>query len=121
MANETFEFNLLTVEEVSTEICKFDSKKSSTGVSIGLLKDNVDICAPILTDILNSCLKREIFPSELKLADITPIFKSVDSTAKKNYRPISILNSISKLFEKLIQNQLNPFFDKKLSEHLRGY
>ena len=121
MANETFEFNLLTVEEVSTEICKFDSKKSSTGVSIGLLKDNVDICAPILTDILNSCLKREIFPSELKLADITPIFKSVDSTAKKNYRPISILNSISKLFEKLIQNQLNPFFDKKLSEHLCGY
>ena len=86
-----------------------------------LLKDNVDICAPILTDILNSCLRREIFPNELKLADITPIFKSVDSTAKKNYRPISILNSISKLFEKLIQNQLNPFFDKKLSEHLCGY
>ena len=74
-----------------------------------------------MTDILNSCLKREIFPNELKLADITPIFKSVDSTAKKNYRPISILNSISKLFEKLIQNQLNPFFDKKLSEHLCGY
>ena len=40
----------LTVEEVSTEICRFDSKKSSTGVSIGLLKDNVDICAPVLTD-----------------------------------------------------------------------
>ena len=34
---------------------------------------------------------------------------------------LCILNSISKLFEKLIQNQLNPFFDKKLSEHLCGY
>ena len=43
-----------------------DSKESSSDVSIGLLKDNVDTCALILTDILNSCLKREIFPSELK-------------------------------------------------------
>ena len=84
MANETFKFNLLTIEEVSTEICKLDSKKSFTGVSIGLLKDNVDICALILTDILNSCLRREIFPNELKLADITPTFKSADSTATTN-------------------------------------
>ena len=39
----------LTVEDVSSEICRLDSKKSSTGVSIGLLQDNVDICAPRLT------------------------------------------------------------------------
>ena len=41
--------------------------------------------------------------------------------SKKNYRPVSILNSISKLFEKLIQQQLNPFFDQKLSKYLCGY
>ena len=63
--------------------------------------------------MLNLCLTREIFPSKLKLADITSSFKSVDSTAKKNHRPISILNSKSKLFEKIIDHQLNPFFDKK--------
>ena len=57
----------------------------------------------------------------MKLVDINPIFKSVDSMAKKNYRPVSILNSVSKLFEKLIQKQLNPFFDKKLCENLCGY
>ena len=74
-----------------------------------------------MTKILNSCISDGIFPNELKLADITPIFKSVDSTAKKNYRPISILNSVSKLFEKLIQRQLNPFFDDRLSDHLCGY
>ena len=82
--------HISTYIHVSTKICRLDSKKSPTGVSIGLLKDNVDICAPVLTDILNSCLKREIFPSELKLADITPIFKSMDGIAKKNYRPITI-------------------------------
>ena len=42
-------------------------------LSIGLLKDNVYICGPILTEMVNSCLKWEIFPSELKLADITLI------------------------------------------------
>ena len=56
MGNETFAFNVLTID-VSTELCRLDSKKSSTSVSIGPLKDNVDISAPILTDILNSCLK----------------------------------------------------------------
>ena len=88
---------------------KLDHTKSTTGVNIKLLKDNSDICAPILTNIFNSCISNGVFPDKLKLADITPIFKSVDSMAKKNYRPVSILNSVSKLFEKLIQKQLNRF------------
>ena len=86
-----------------------------------MLKDNVDICAPILMEIFNNCIKNGTFADELKLADISPIFKSIDSTDKKNYRPISILKSVSKLFEKLIQKQLSPFFDKHLSQHLCGY
>ena len=80
-------------------------------VSIGLLKENSDIDILILT----------IFTNELKVADITPTFKSVDSTAKKYQRPISILNSISKIFEKLIQSQLSPFFFCKLNENPCGY
>ena len=70
-----------------------------------MLQENVDICAPILTEILNDCFKNGTFADELKLADITLIFKLIDSTAKKNYRPISILRSVSKQFEKLIQKQ----------------
>ena len=86
-----------------------------------MLQENVDICAPILTDIFNDCSKNGTFANELKLADITPIFKSVDNTAKKNYRPISILKSVSKLFEKLIHKQLSPFFEKQLNQLLCGY
>ena len=78
--------------------------------------ENVDICASTLTKILHSCIADGILPNELKLADITPILKSVESTTKKKYRPISILDSVSKLFEKLIQRQLNQFFDNKLSD-----
>ena len=118
---EAFDFTLFATDDVLSEINKLDPTKSTTGISIRLLKENSDICAPILTSIFNSCIKEGIFPDKLKLADITPIFKSVDSMAKKNYRPVSILNSVSKLFEKLIQKQLNPFFETKLNEYLCGY
>ena len=41
--------------------------------------------------------------------------------AKENYGPVSILSSVSKLFEKFIQKQLNPFLNKNLSQYLSGY
>ena len=86
-----------------------------------MLQDNVDICAPILMEIFNNCVKNGILADELKLADIWPIFKSIDCTDEKYHRPISILKSMSKLFEKSIQMKLSPFFDKLLSQNLCGY
>ena len=113
VASGSFDFKLRTIKEVSTEIFKMNHKKSSTGSKFGFLKENLDTCATTLTKTLNSC----IFSNELKLV----VFKSVDSTAKKNYRHISILDSVSKLFEKLIQCQLDLFYDDRLSDHLCGY
>ena len=89
--HNTFEFNIVDSEEVAFEINKLDPKKTTTWISISLLKDNVDICAPILTEIFNDSIKNGTFADELKLADISPIFKSINGTAKKDYRPISIL------------------------------
>ena len=119
--HNTFEFNIVDSKEVAFEINKLDPKKTTTGISISLLKDNVDICAPILTEIFNDCIKNGTFADELKLADISPIFKSIDSTAKKNYRPISISRSVSKIFENLLQKQLSSLFDQHLSQLLCGY
>ena len=82
------------------------SKKASTEIPIKFLKENVDIVCPKMKDILNNCLDCGIFPNRLKLADISPIFKANDSTLKKNYRPVSVLNIISKIFEKLIIGEL---------------
>ena len=42
------------------------------------------------------------FPAELKLADITPIHKKLESVLKENYRPVSVLRTISKIFERLM-------------------
>ena len=60
----------------------------------------------IFNESLNNCS----FPDKLKLADITPIFKKEDATLEKNYRPVSVLPVVSKIFERLLQTQINSYF-----------
>ena len=53
------------------------------------------------------------FPYELKRADIIPCHKKDDTTNKINYRPISLLPTVSKVYEKILYAQINAFFEKK--------
>ena len=78
------------------------------------------MCIP-LTDCINSAILNGKFRSELKMTDVTPIFKKDDPFEKANYRPISLLPSLSKVYEKLIYQQLNTFFENKLSPLLCGF
>ena len=68
-----FEFNFVETEEVTSEIEKQDPRETTTGISIAMLQDNVDIFALILTDIFNDCVSNETFAVEVKLAVISPI------------------------------------------------
>ena len=61
------------------------------------------------------------FPDKLKLADIALLHKDNDVTNKTNYRPIDMLPIVSKVFVKLIQNQIGTFIDTKLSPFMCGY
>ena len=60
-----------------------------------------------------------MFPDNLKLVDINPLFKSVDPTDKKNYRPI--LHAIAKVFENILQKQITGFVDQFLYKYMFGY
>ena len=79
-----------------------------------------DICVP-LTDCINAAILNGVFPDELKLADVTPLYKKSDPEDKTNYRPISVLPSLSKVYEKILYKQLNSFFETKISPHLCGF
>ena len=57
----------------------------------------------------------------MKLANVTPVFKKGARTSKNNYRPVSILPILSKLFERLISKQLSEFFESILSKFQCGF
>ena len=80
-----------------------------------------------LAFLFNTSFETSQFPDSWKVARITPIFKGGDRTEKSNYRPISVLPVISKLFEKLVFNQLyqymkeNGLFTSEESGFLRQH
>ena len=71
--------------------------------------------------VLNTeVVQNKIFPNNLKVADITQIFKKGNSTLEKNYRPVSILPVVSKIFERIMQKQISNYIEKH-SRYLCGY
>lgn len=62
-----------------------------------------------LTEFINTSIDTGIFPDCLKIAKVTPIYKSKNKLEMNNYRPISVLPSLSKIFEKAIQIQLEKY------------
>ena len=68
---------------------------------ITLLKENSDILSGKLVDVFNNCLDQGMFPNRLKSV------KAGDNSVKKKHRPVSVLETLSKLFEKLIERTLN--------------
>ena len=109
----SFNFNEATCFEIEEEINRLNPKKASTRNSIPtkILKQNSEVCKQHLTNIINLAIRDGNFPKELKLADATPIFKKDNPNDPKNYRPVSVLPNISKIFERTPQKQ-NKFTHK---------
>ena len=109
--------NFTTVNEnVVAKIIESLKTKSSCGddgLSTKLLKEiKNEICSSI-TLIVNQMITTGIFPDSLKIAKIIPIFKKGDIEIIENYRPISILPAISKIFEKILSLQIHEYFQSK--------
>lgn len=103
----------VTVHECISHIRNLKCKKQSRNIiSIPLLKENCSIIAPILCDILNGCFYQGVFPNCLKCATVIPIFKSGDTSHVGNYRPISLLPTLSKIYEKALYNRIVKFLSK---------
>ena len=115
---ETFKLEPITRETMIKEIENLNPRKSVSGlISIKALKIAKYYCADILTACFNyHVVDRSEFPDELKLADIIPAYKKDSAFDKSNYRPITILPVLSKVFEKLISKQFNPFIEKSFSK-----
>ena len=63
-----------------------------------------------MTTTVNKSLTTGIFPDNIKLAKVIPLFKKGDTTSINNYRPISLLSALSNIFERVIYSQINNYF-----------
>ena len=67
----------------------------------------------ILAELFNKCLKESCFPGFWKVSSVVPIVKNVgERSTAKNYRPVSLLSVISKVFEKLVNNSIVDHLEK---------
>ena len=81
-------------------------------IPVNLLKGSIDTYLPVLTEIINSSFAQNEFPVELKLANIIQIFKKKYPLNKENYRPVSILSHMSKIFERVTYKRIYNFIKK---------
>ena len=100
--------------EIRQIILSLKNKKSSghDGISNLMLKDLVDVLTHPLHIIFNKCLIQGIFPDIMKIADVVPLHKNGNIHMVDNYRPISLLMTISKILEKLVYNRVYTFLNK---------
>jgi hypothetical protein len=93
---------------VKKVIGKLANKNSCdvNGVSTKMIKSVGNEISLPLSHIINLSLTNGVFPSQLKNCCVIPIFKAGDHTECDNYRPISLLSSISKVLEKIVSEKL---------------
>ena len=87
-----------TVEECFTVIANLDISKCGLYLPIYLIDSYVHLFSPIITEIISNCFRTGQFPDPLKMASITPVHKAGNRNLASNYRPISVLQYISKTF-----------------------
>ena len=82
----------------------------------GISNEILKCCSPIIEKHLlrsfNDCIGKQVFPECLKIAKMLPLFKKSDESLPRNYRPMSFLSSLSKVFEKLLHKRMVKFFNK---------
>ena len=101
-------------DEIKKLISNLDSKKSPgyDELTANFLK----LCAPhiseTLANIFNACISNGVYPDLLKTARVTPIYKQGEKTDPSNYRPISVLSLLNKVFEKILHKRLYKYLTK---------
>ena len=112
ISSNSFRFSRISEIDI-LHTCKQMKPKLSSGadfISTKLLKEIAPLIITPLHYLINISLETGFVPKEMKLSKIVPVFKEGNCHEYTNYRPISLLNSFSKLLEKIVSKQLIKFF-----------
>lgn len=110
------------IENIITNF-KNDCAAGWDGIPVLFIKTGKDILTPIITRLCNLCITTGIFPNAFKQALVHPIYKCGDKSEVSNYRPISVLNILSKILEKVLNKRLMGFLEHEsiLSKNQYGF
>ena len=119
----SFYFDPVTPTEVEIEILSLPANKVHGLYSFPtpFLKGARTVISKPIADIMNISVETGMYPSQLKHAKIMPIFKCDDKEEVGNYRPISLLSNLNRIFEKLVYNRLKFFVNKILYSSQYGF
>ena len=123
ISSNNFEFTKVTEESDKNEVLKLNIKKSSTSRSVPatFLKQSVETYLPFLTKAINLAITECEFSDKLKKSEVIPLFKKQDPLKKENYRPVSLLQHVLKVFERILYVQINNYMQNKLSKYVTGF
>ena len=120
--NVTNEFIFIkpTSESLGDHLISLDPRKSAVenDIPTKILIETKDIIGEYLTNIYHKSIENQSFPLSLKMADVIPAHKHLE---RSNYRPISLLPSVSKLYERDMYNQILNYMETHLSPYLFGF
>ena len=91
--------------------------------STKLIRECADLISIPSCNIFNNSLSSGLFPDDWKCARVTPLFKQGERTDVNNYRPISVISIIAKLFERIVYHQLYSFLasEEIITDHQSGF
>ena len=120
-----FKFKQTSCKEIYEILRKLKRKKSPgyDDIPVSLIIDGAAQISGPLSKLINRCLRQSVFPSAEKWAKITPIYKSGERSSMDNYRPISVLPVLSKVFERVVYKQVYSYLeeDELLSQKQFGF
>ena len=123
LIQSTFSFNEASLSNTGKELRSLNPNKAYTFKNIPskILKESRECCSDILQKLFNNAFSNKEFPDELKLTDVTPMYKKDDPNKSKNYRPVSAFPVVSRVFEKIMQDQISQYINSFLTPYLGGY
>ena len=119
-----FEFKDITADKIKKDICELNTKKAcvENDIPASILVGSGDIVSDYIADIYNNSKNECKFDNSLKFGTVVPINKTTTKTTnKKDYRPVSLLPLVSKIYETNMHEEIFAYVDKLLSPYIFGY
>ena len=116
--HDVFSFETVEIGDTGKEVNNINPKAiTDYSISPKILQKSSKVLASVLHKLFNDSIEKSEFPQNLKLADLTPVYKKNDPLHQTNYQPISVLSVVSKMFRRIMQKQINDFIISFLSPH----